>query len=68
MWLKKGKTLEVMYKFCIGSMFILIISLFIIYILKQQVFINERLSFTFDELSPIAEDNKSLIYLSSSNL
>ena len=68
MWLKKGKVLEISYKLCIGTMFLLIISLFFIYILKQQFSINERFSFTVEEPTSIAEDNKLLVHLSSSKL
>ena len=68
MWIKKGKILEIIHKLCIGALFILILSFFFIYIFNQKLYMNESLSFTFDELSPIAENNKSLIYLSSSDL
>ena len=68
MWIKKGKILEIIHKLCIGAMFILILSFFFIYIFNQKLYMNESLYFTIDELSPIAENNKSLIYLSSSDL
>ena len=65
MWLEKGIILQVMYKICLGAMFILIITLFFFHIFNQPIHTTESLSFSFEDLSPATEVNKALIYLSN---
>ena len=61
----RGMILNIMYKICIGAIFILIIILFFFNIFNQKIEVIENLSFTFEEFTPTAEANKKLVYLSN---
>jgi len=54
--------LEVLYKMCLGSMFILIITLCFLHIFYETPDYNQILSFSFDEFTPITEDIIAIAY------
>jgi len=55
--------MNIIYKACIGSMFILITIIFISYIYNLKFSFVNNLSFTFEEFSQTTEIDKSFLYL-----
>jgi len=58
----KGIILKVLYKMCLGSMFILIVTLFFLHIFYQTPDYNQSLSFSFEEPSLVEDDIIAIVY------
>ena len=58
----KGIILKVLYKMCLGLMFILIVTLFFLHILYQTPDYNQSLSFSFEEPSRGKENIVAIVY------
>ena len=56
--------LNIMYRICIGAIFILIIILLFFNIFNQKIEVSENFSFTFEEFTPAAQPNIKLVNLS----
>ena len=54
--------LDVMYKLCIGCLFILSLILFFFYIFSLKIDFNEDFSFAYESFSETAKVNQSLLY------
>lgn len=48
--------LEILYKICLGLIFILVTSLFFLHVFHIGSYIEPSFSFSFEEFSPIAEN------------
>ena len=54
--------LDVMYKLCIGFLFILSLILLLFYILSIEIDLNEDIAFTYESFSETAEVDEALLY------
>ena len=58
----KGTVLKLLYKMCLGLMFILVATLFFLHIFYQTPDYNQSLSFSFEEPSRGKENIVAIVY------
>ena len=58
----KGTVLKLLYKMCLGLMFILVVTLFFLHIFYQTPDYNQSLSFSLEEMVPASEEIVAIVY------